>query len=66
VSRQCWLCLACADADGDGGGEAEEVVESESARTTLSAACHRGCTEETRVSRARWDGHVGSSGGAGT
>jgi hypothetical protein len=43
-----------------------EVVESASARTTLSAAWRRGCAEDTRVSRARYEGHVGSSGGDGT
>lgn len=41
-------------------------VESASARTTLSTAWRRGCAKETRVSCARYDGHVGSSGGAGT
>ena len=42
------------------------AVGSESARTTLSTACRSGCTDETRVSCARYDGHAGSSGGAGT
>jgi hypothetical protein len=63
------------DAGGDGIGEAAEVVEAEveveevesaSARTTLSAAWRRGCAEEMRVSRARYEGHAGSSGGDGT
>jgi hypothetical protein len=43
-----------------------EVVESARARTTLSAAWRRGCAEEMRVSRARYEGHAGSSGGDGT
>jgi hypothetical protein len=42
------------------------AVESASARTTLSTAWRRGCATETRVSCARYDGHPGSSGGAGT
>ena len=46
--------------------EAVAVVGSESARTTLSTACRSGCTDETRVSRARYDGHADSSSGAGT
>lgn len=43
-----------------------EVVESASARTTLSAAWRRGWAEVMRVSRARYEGHAGSSGGDGT
>jgi hypothetical protein len=70
VSRYCWPFFADADEDGDGVDAAAagvaEVVELESARTTLSAAWRRGCAEEMRVSRARYDGHAGSSGGAGT
>jgi len=63
--------LADAEAGGDGVGVAAVavvvvVVESARARTTLSAAWRRGCAEETRVSRARYDGHAGSSSGAGT
>ena len=56
------------ESDGDGRALAAAVaaVGSESARTTLSTACRSGCTDETRVSRARYDGHAGSSGGAGT
>jgi hypothetical protein len=64
--------------DGDGDGESDgdgaageaiapaEAVGSERERTTLSTACRSGCTDETRVSCARYDGHEGSSGGAGT
>jgi hypothetical protein len=78
VSRYCWPFFAGArvDAGGDGVGAAEaaagvveaevEVVESASARTTLSAAWRRGCAEDMRVSRARYEGHAGSSGGDGT
>lgn len=55
------------EADAEVEVEVEEgVVESASARTTLSAAWRRGCAEETRVSRARYEGHAGSSGGDGT
>ncbi len=61
------------ESDGDGATEAGvvppeavAVVGSESARTTLSTACRSGCTDETRVSRARYDGHADSSSGAGT
>jgi hypothetical protein len=43
-----------------------EVVESASARTTLSAAWRSGWAEEMRVSRARYEGHASSSGGDGT
>jgi hypothetical protein len=73
--------LVGVEADGDGVEEAAEVVaeaeaavlvtgvvvvKSASARTTLSVAWRRACAEEIRVSRARYDGHDGSSGGAGT
>ena len=59
----------CGDSESDGDGAAVvavAVVGSERVRTTLSTACRSGCTDETRVSRARYDGHAGSSGGAGT
>lgn len=46
--------------------KAAAAVGSERERTTLSTACRSGCTDETRVSYARYDGHAGSSGGAGT
>lgn len=68
-----------AEGGGDGVDGSSEVVarveaaavvavdvESASVRTRLSAAWRRGCAEETRVSCARYDGHAGSSGGAGT
>ena len=57
--------MAIVEVEAEAEVEAE-VVESASARTTLSAACRRGCAEEMRVSRARYEGHVGSSGGDGT
>jgi hypothetical protein len=79
VSRYCWPFFADADDGGDGVDAAAaavaeavaEMVEVEvevvaSARTTLSAAWRRGCADEIRVSCARYDGHAGSSGGAGT
>lgn len=50
----------------DAAIEALPVIESASARTTLSVAWRRGCAEETRVSRARYVEQSGSSGGAGT
>jgi hypothetical protein len=73
VSRYCWPFFAGAGDGGDGVDAVAaaamvevEVVELASARTTLSAEWRRGCAEEMRVSCARYDGHAGSSGGAGT
>ena len=72
-----WPFLAGVEADRDGVDEATEVVAevvmvavvklaSASVWTTLSAVWKTRCAEETCISRTRYDGHKGSSGGVGT